>query len=1272
VLKFPPMGNQTFKNYKDISSRSSLHARSNTPAQLSALSVRPHAVRLRAAVPGSSPTHSPLPPCPFLPVSVKKKNIYIPIKLFIISCETCFHVTGAKMGFHVGNSMLLTAPGTSAKNPQPTPSVSVAAACPLPPSPPPPLPRREHTLPVLEKFDGDITKSRGFLMQCSLIFRQQIQAYGSDYAKITLMVELMTGRVLQWAQAVLNLQPNISYKDFLSKFRCVFDKGTDADGAANHLFTLKQGRKSVTDFSIDFWILAEETGWVENALRGAFLNCLNEGIKHELATKELPKSLSALINMCIQLDNHMREFGRRAGEGRRLGHWVDTCPKRVKDSAPNSVPHLSCPAKLIFHSLTHPCSALIDSGAEQSFLDESLAHKLAIPIVPLPEPLWVSALDGSPLTTVTHRTRTITLTLSGNHSEHLSLFLFKSPDAPLVLGYPWLQQHNPQIDWAAGRISGWSGQCHALCLRSATFSATVAGSAEPVAPPDLSGVPPEYHDLAQVFCKDKASSLPPHRPYDCGIDLFPDSMEWYINDSLAAGIIRPSTSPLGAGFFFVAKKDRFLQPCIDFRGLNKITIKNKYPLPLLASAFELLQGATVFSKLDLCNAYHLVRIREGDEWKTAFNTHLGHFEYLVMPFGLTNAPAVFQAMINDVLRDLINHCVFVYLDDILVFSRSPAEHVEHVRLVLQCLLENHLFVKAEKCEFHVPTVSFLGFMVEQGWLRADPAKVKAVVEWPEPKTRRELQKFLGFANFYRCFIRNFSRIALPLTNLTSPKLLFQWSLDAQRAFAQLKALFSSAPVLVQADLELPFFVEVDASDSGVGAVLSQQVPGKMHPCAFFSRRLSPAKRNYDDLPILPPSCFVGALTWEIERVVRDAQRQEPDPGMGPEGKLFVPASARSKVLQWTHTARFACHPGKNHTVSFLRRLFWWPTLLQDAGEYVVACPVCAKNKMPTSLPAGLLRPLPVPMRPWSHVALDFVTGLPPSSGNTAVLTIVDRFSKAAHFIALPQLPSALETARLLTQHVFRLHGIPRDIVSDRGPQFTSRVWREFCVELGAQVSLSSGFHPQTNGQTERANQALEAMLRCVISSNQSTWSKQLTWVEYAYNSSTSAATGVSPFEASLGYQPPLLSISEEELAVPSVQLHMRCCRRAWRAARAAFLRTAAQNKRLADRRCAPAPDYQVGQQVWFSTKHVSLRTESKKLAPRFIGPFPVQAVLNPVTVRLSLPRNMRTHNIFSCLTGEACSDQPAVPASQGPATRPDYRRRPGVLHHPHYGCPAPR
>lgn len=222
------------------------------------------------------------------------------------------------------------------------------------------------------------------------------------------------------------------------------------------------------------------------------------------------------------------------------------------------------------------------------------------------------------------------------------------------------------------------GRSVTSCLKSTTPS--ISGHSLPSSsePPDLTSVPPVYHDLSEVFRKERAASLPPHRPYDCAIDLLPgaklptsrlyslsqperEAMETYINDSLARGIIRPSSSPVAAGFFFVEKKDKSLRLCIDFRGLNDITIENKYPLPLFTSAFELLQGATIFSKLDLRNAYHQVRIHEGDEWKTAFKTHLGHFEYLVMPIGLSNVPAVFQALVNDVLRDFINRFMFVYL-----------------------------------------------------------------------------------------------------------------------------------------------------------------------------------------------------------------------------------------------------------------------------------------------------------------------------------------------------------------------------------------------------------------------------------------------------------------------------------------------------------------------------------------------------------------------------------------------------------------------------------
>ena len=322
-------------------------------------------------------------------------------------------------------------------------------------------------------------------------------------------------------------------------------------------------------------------------------------------------------------------------------------------------------------------------------------------------------------------------------------------------------------------------------------------------------------------------------------------MRNYVSESLASGIIQPSSSPVAAGFFFVAKKDGSLQPCIDYRQLNAITVKNKYPLPLLSSTFEPLTHATVFTKLDLRNAYHLVRVREGDEWKMGFNTHLGHFEYLVIPFGLTNAPAVFQALVNDVLRDFLNVFVVVYLDDILVFSKTATEHSRHVRQVLQHLLENRLFIKAEKCVFSSPSVEFLGHVLEEGRVRANPKKVRAVEEWPGPTDRTQLRRFLGFANFYRRFIKGFSRVAAPLSTLTSTAIPFVWTPKAEEAFGALKGLFTTAPVLIFPDPGRQFIVKVNASDTGIGVVLSQRAEEdqQVHPVAFLSRRFTPTERN---------------------------------------------------------------------------------------------------------------------------------------------------------------------------------------------------------------------------------------------------------------------------------------------------------------------------------------------------------------------------------------------------------------------------------------------
>ena len=282
-------------------------------------------------------------------------------------------------------------------------------------------------------------------------------------------------------------------------------------------------------------------------------------------------------------------------------------------------------------------------------------------------------------------------------------------------------------------------------------------------------IPPEYHDFINVFSKTEADALPPHRSYDHSIELEPgttpphgpiyrlselelETLRAYLDEHLDKGFIRSSNSPAGAPILFVRKKDGSLRLCVDYRGLNCITKKNRYPLPLIDTLLDRLRSSRLFTKLDLRGAYNLIRIAAGDEWKTAFRTRFGSFEYLVIPFGMCNAPATFQHFINDIFHDLLDRYVSPYLDDILIFTSGDVPlHIQHVRETLRRLRENNLYCKIEKCSFHVTSMEFLGYFVSLKGISMDSSKMDVISKWPMPWNIQEIQSFLGFANFLPSF-----------------------------------------------------------------------------------------------------------------------------------------------------------------------------------------------------------------------------------------------------------------------------------------------------------------------------------------------------------------------------------------------------------------------------------------------------------------------------------------------------------------------------------------
>ncbi|MBW0465084.1 hypothetical protein O181_004799 [Austropuccinia psidii MF-1] len=361
-------------------------------------------------------------------------------------------------------------------------------------------------------------------------------------------------------------------------------------------------------------------------------------------------------------------------------------------------------------------------------------------------------------------------------------------------------------------------------------------------------VPSVYHQYLDVFSKVKEEKIPPHFCCDNHIKLegsLPpvgviyslsnqesDTLRAYISENVEKGFIQPSSST-GEPFLFVKKKDGGLRLCVDYHKLNSVTRKNKYPVPPMNQILNVFNGSSIFSRIDLRGAYRLLRIKEGDEHLTAFRTKYGSYEYLVMPFGLTNAPASFQNTVNDILQDLLDVYVVVYLDDIMVFSKSEEEHITHVSTVLSRLRANKLFAKASKCLFHVSSVEYLGYVVSSEGLKMDQAKVQQILNWPPPRNLKAHQSFLGFANFYHRFIKNYSKKISSLTSFLKKDSCFPLNEEA---------------------------LKTDASNYALSAVLSQVTDSGKHPVALDSLKLIPAELTYEinDKELL-------GIVWALKR-----------------------------------------------------------------------------------------------------------------------------------------------------------------------------------------------------------------------------------------------------------------------------------------------------------------------------------------------------------------------------------------------------------------------
>jgi hypothetical protein len=1054
---------------------------------------------------------------------------------------------------------------------------------------------------------------------------------------------------------------------------------------------------------------------------------------------------------------------------------------------------------------------MVDCGATALFISERFVKMNKVHTHPLTRKIPLYNIDGSrnKAGSIAHFVR---LRLRVGEVEGWKEFLVTElgPE-DVVLGLPWLRSMNPAIDWAEGtmrvdtqegsrskpegrprveeiaanrmqRRRWWKASVlddpseRLWCAAGFTYSTNLAEKAgegkrkrtfEEI-------VPEEYRQYAKVFSETESERLPEHKPYDHAIDLKPETPETirskvypmpvneqeeldrFLDEHLRKGYIVPSKSPIASPVFFVKKKDGRLRLVQDYRKLNDFTVKNRYPLPLASDIINRLRQACLFTKFDVRWGYNNIRIKSGDEWKAAFTTNRGLFEPQVMLFGLTNSPATFQALMNTIFADLVAAGkVAVYLDDILVYSTTPDEHRAITHDVLQRLLAHDLYLRPEKCEFAQEQIEYLGLIVGDGKVTMDPVKVDAITSWPAPRNLRDLRAFLGFANFYRRFIKDFAKLARPLNNLTKKDTAWDWGSPQKQAFQSLKDMFSNQPILAMWEPDRPTRLEVDASGYATGGVLLQKLEDNLwHPIAFRSQSMIDAERNYEiydkemlaiiraledwrhyleGLPqafeiisdhrnlqywrnaqdlsrrqarwslylsrfdfslthkpgstntqadplsripthlitdaddnqnqiVLKPKHFASAAEHAVddpdnlEEDIRNATNLDPqvllalkslqdhaphqltgnltdweqrDGLVFFKGRIYIPKQLdlRRKVVRLCHDTTTTGHPGQRGTLELVSRLYWWPGMAAFVKKYVSGCDTCQRTK-PARHPRSTLQPHDVPEGPWQTMGVDLITGLPRIGEYDAIIVYIDHYSKQVHVLPTSSDVDAEGVADIHYREIFRLHGIPTKIVSDRGPQFAARLMKALYQRLGINHALTTAYHPQSNGQTERANQEVEQHLRLFVNARHDDWVNHLPTAEFVLNSRLHTAHHTSPFEVMYGYRPDFTIPPGPPTKYPALNSRMQQLQETRKEIEAA-LRMEKRTMKETFEAGKPAPHtFTPGQKVWLSSKDINTPHPSRKLAPRQLGPYEVSERTGELTYRLNLPPSMHQHPVF--------------------------------------------